>query len=612
MAKARILAVDDQLYFRTFIDGLLTEEGYSVHTASGGDEALRALERETFEIVLTDLVMPGMSGHELVRQIKARDPDQEVVVLTGVGDVRSAVEAMKLGATDYLLKPIERTSLTQTFEGILQSRRMRAEHARLMAENLEYMGVLSLYERAVRLFAMRALEPMAERIAEGLCLATHAQGGVVWLAGESDETTLRLSGARGLVQLDREPEVLPLDSLPAPLESLADAETASRIVGPPDEEEALFVPLRHAGRCVGIARLTDKLEGAPFHDRDRAAAEKFAEIAAVAVDGALRFRSLERRSLKDPTTRAYTLAFFDDIVRNEIQKAQRFARSFSILKLELSSLEPLRHRMSETELGRWLESLVFEVGGAVRTTDIVATESDRLYRVLLSETGALGAAALKRRVRESLETSPVLADLGPAERPRLLISAASFPADGTQADMLEATLERRLDEERASPIQELKRDAPSFAALVDALLDRAHPDRTERLEQVGCFLLDEVGRRPKDRALLFIAPGAGVSMRLRDRLEALRGSDARTEVVLVTDEPIEPGGVTPITRVSPGRTGTQAPFLVYYGEGPAYALVRERGETPSGASLFHTSDRALVEQLAFQLQSELGISVAAG
>jgi len=111
MAKARILAVDDQLYFRSFIEDLLVQEGYEVVTASTGEEALERLERERFDVVVTDLVMPGMDGSVLVQRIKERVPDQEIVVVTGVGDVKTAVEAMKLGATDYQLKPIDRTSL---------------------------------------------------------------------------------------------------------------------------------------------------------------------------------------------------------------------------------------------------------------------------------------------------------------------------------------------------------------------------------------------------------------------------------------------------------------------------------------------------------------------
>ena len=93
MSKARILAVDDQRYFRELIEGLLTEDGFDVRTATSGEEALHLLEREDFEIVITDLVMPGIGGSELVQKIKERRPDQEIIMVTGVVDVTSAVDA---------------------------------------------------------------------------------------------------------------------------------------------------------------------------------------------------------------------------------------------------------------------------------------------------------------------------------------------------------------------------------------------------------------------------------------------------------------------------------------------------------------------------------------
>ncbi len=125
MAKARILAVDDQRYFRELIEGMLEEEGFEVETASSGEEALHLIEHGDFDVVLTDLVMPGMEGSELVHRIMERDPGQRVVVVTGVVDVKTAVDAMKLGATDYLLKPFDRRTLTVTLETILQNSRLR-------------------------------------------------------------------------------------------------------------------------------------------------------------------------------------------------------------------------------------------------------------------------------------------------------------------------------------------------------------------------------------------------------------------------------------------------------------------------------------------------------
>jgi two-component system cell cycle response regulator len=268
MPKARVLAVDDQRYFRELIEGLLSDEGYEVVTASCGEEALHVLEREDFDIVITDLVMPGIDGTQLVERIKERRPEQDIVMVTGVVDVKTAVAALKQGATDYILKPFDRKALASSLEKILQSRRVRDEHAQLMAENLEYMGVLSLYERAAGLFSTLALEPLAERLVEGLCLETRAQAGVIWIAEELGGTRLRLSGLRGLIRVDEEPRELLVERLGPEFGSLVeDGESVVRPRGgvsggrESESEDALFVPLVHSGKLIGMINQHDVLKG---------------------------------------------------------------------------------------------------------------------------------------------------------------------------------------------------------------------------------------------------------------------------------------------------------------------------------------------------------------
>lgn len=593
MPKARVLAVDDQLYFRTFLEGLLAEEGYEVETAADGVEALHALERDCFDLVITDLVMPEMDGGELVKRIKERWPDQAVVIVSGVGDVQTAVDAMKYGATEYLLKPIERSTLARTLEQILNARRLHRESEQLMQENLEYMGALSLYERAVGLFATLSLQPLAERTLEAFCIETGAQSGVLWVRDDQDSDKLRLVAARGLVQVAEEPEALDAERLPQDFGA----------------GESLVVFLRHGGRLIGLVRLSDKLEGHDFGDPERALAQKAAELASVALANALKLRSLERRSFRDPTTKAYTLAFFEDVVRNEIQKANRFGRSFALLLLELDGLARLNERFSVPELGRFLESLVFQVSRALRSTDLIASESEGRYRVLLPETDALGAAVLKRRIREALQAADLFEELSPDERPRLLLSAASYPADGTQVEILSHALEARLEDDRNTLLRSLDIEQESFAGAVDALLELARPGSPQTPEQVMRFAIEEVARRPRDRGLVFVSPGSGIPAGVRESLERLRGLQPRAEVVLVSDAKADAVAGGPITCVSARRAGTRAPFVIYYGEGPAYALIRERSEDGDASPFFHTSDRSLVEHLAFKLQRDLGVSV---
>ncbi len=621
MARARILAVDDQRYFRELIEGLLTGEGYSVRTAASGEEALHILEREDFEVVVTDLVMPGIDGSQLVAEVKERNPNQDVVMVTGVVDVKTAVEAMKQGATDYILKPFDRNTLVRSLDTILQRRRLRDEHARLMAENLEYMEVLSLYERAAALFSTLSLEPLAERLVEGLCLETRAQGGVIWIAEDLGESRCVLAGARGLIRVEEECEEIDLESLDAALAPLREegrslVHTAPLGGGRSAEEPVLYVPLRHSGATVGLARLSDKLEGDAFDDRDRAAAEKFVGLGSSAVVNALRFRSLERRSFRDPTTKAYTHAYFEDVVRNEIQKATRFGRPFSVVRVDLGALGELRRSEGERELGHWLESVVHQAHHALRSTDLLAVESDRRFSVLLPETDALGGAVLKERIQRSIEESGVLDAMRSDMRRELTLAVATFPTDGSQLESLDRVLDARMSELRGSLLRSLELQDMAFGTAVEALLDLAEPAAPSMPAQVARFLLQEVDRRAGDRGLLVVAPGA----RLRDvvdaELERLAGAAGRTEIVILSEDGPTGQGTAPVTWMPSARAGTDRPFVLYYGEGPAYAILTEakaQATAPADASLpiFHTSDRALVEHLAFQLQRDLGISLGA-
>jgi diguanylate cyclase (GGDEF)-like protein len=605
MAKARILAVDDQRYFRVFVEDLLVQQGFEVRTAGSGEEALHLLEREAFDVVVTDLVMPGVSGADLVERVKARWPEQDIVVVTSVGDVRTAVDAMRAGASDYLLKPLDPTLLERSLDAILQRRRLRQEHASLMAENLEYLGVLSLYERTLALFSTLAIEPLADRIVEGLCLELRAQGGVAWVARADDASRLRLAAARGLVRVDREPEHLAWDSLPPELAALQRPE-ATPFVTESAGGAALVVPLRHEGRALGFVRLTDKLAGSVFEDRDRAIAERFAVPAAVAVSNALRFRALEHRSFRDPVTRAYTFAFFEDVVRNEIRKAGRFGRSFSLLELELSDFARFRRERTDAELSAWLERFAFQIGRVLRTTDLLAAASEDRFAVLLAETDALGAAVLKRRIREVLLRSELRAGADD-NGPRLHVAAASYPVDGTQLEELRRVLAARLVEDRESVVHEL--EGKPFPLVLDALAAKGQPLGAEALEQVLRFVLNEVERRGHERGLLCVAPGAGLASLVRDELARFDPGHTRTELVLVADDRGTAPGGAPVTCVTPAQIGTRRPFLVYYAEGPGYALVGEPEATSGASLLFQTADRVAVEHLAFQLQRALGVPI---
>ena len=107
MEPARILVVDDEAAILRLLKEALTQWGYQVTGATSAAEALQALRGDMFDAVITDIRMPDMNGLELLKEIKRHDESVEVVVMTGYPTIASAVEALKVGAFDYLSKPLQ-------------------------------------------------------------------------------------------------------------------------------------------------------------------------------------------------------------------------------------------------------------------------------------------------------------------------------------------------------------------------------------------------------------------------------------------------------------------------------------------------------------------------
>jgi len=130
-ARGRVLLVEDEAYVRASLDDLLRARGFDVSLASGVDDALTSLAKAPVDVVLTDLKMPGGGGLELVRRAHTAYPGVPVVVLTGHGTVPSAVECMRWGASDYLLKPIDPEALEAALDRALETSALRREVAYL-------------------------------------------------------------------------------------------------------------------------------------------------------------------------------------------------------------------------------------------------------------------------------------------------------------------------------------------------------------------------------------------------------------------------------------------------------------------------------------------------
>jgi len=130
----RILVVDDEPIVLEVLTEVLESEGFEVSQATNGPDALEVLERESFALLLCDIRMPGMDGFELVREVRRHQPGTDVLMMTGFGSIDGAIEAMSLGASDYLIKPLKPKEIVTRIRSILERRHLEAEVHKLQAE----------------------------------------------------------------------------------------------------------------------------------------------------------------------------------------------------------------------------------------------------------------------------------------------------------------------------------------------------------------------------------------------------------------------------------------------------------------------------------------------
>lgn len=153
--KIKILVVDDELSMREFLSILLEREGYEVIVASSATEALKKMDELPFDLVLSDINMPGLSGIELLARIKEKSPETAVLMLTAFSAADEAVEVMKLGAYDYLCKPFKNEEIKQLVKNALDKQSLKRENILLknnVSERDSFCGIIGKSQKIRELF----------------------------------------------------------------------------------------------------------------------------------------------------------------------------------------------------------------------------------------------------------------------------------------------------------------------------------------------------------------------------------------------------------------------------------------------------------------------------
>jgi len=160
--QARILIVDDEENMRNTLAAVLKRQGYATETAASGEEAVSLAERAAFDLIITDLKMPDMDGIEVFRRVKVIQPDIAAIIITGYASLDSAIEAIRLGAYDYIVKPFKMEQLLLSIERTIEHLRLVRENRQMRRELEEKFGLDNIVGKSKK---MLEIYKIVERVA---------------------------------------------------------------------------------------------------------------------------------------------------------------------------------------------------------------------------------------------------------------------------------------------------------------------------------------------------------------------------------------------------------------------------------------------------------------
>ncbi len=365
----RILVVDDEKVIREILSDFLTMEGYIVRTVEDGVEAMKELQRRSYNLVISDLKMPNMGGLELIEKITDQNIPVLTVIMTGFGTVETAIEAMKKGAYDYILKPFK-------VEEVVHIVQRGLDRQRLQHENIRLKDALSIYKISEAIATSLSVEKVLELVLDSTLDAVEADV-VSLLLEEPAEEGKFTERMRKVAQRQGTPDSAPLLNLPEVMRLftedkplLAHGIRAHRYLSSPPESKRLVsfcsIPLKLNGRIIGMLNAYSYTRGAKFSEGQRKMLYVLGSRAAVSIENARLYENLVDAN-KDLTTANISLEenFKQTIIgfAHALEESDRYTRGHSERVATYSRLIAMGLQMSEVDIDTVVKvGLMHDVG----------------------------------------------------------------------------------------------------------------------------------------------------------------------------------------------------------------------------------------------------------
>ncbi len=394
----QILVLDDDPALLQVLSRFLKAQGFEVRAHQRGEEALAALRDGEPAVAILDLNLPGLSGLEVMRHLKASCPDTEVILFTGLGGLDSAVAALRLGAYDYLVKSeLKLPELAAVVERALERRYLTRANRELL-EDLKQAREALAQRRAQELVQIRRI---GERLAGPLTLEEliHGLAELIWESLPLACLSLVLRGPEGELRGEahrRRPE-LPPEALAAWQSWLRQCLTGSGDL--PGEAPGGWALLRGEMAADGLTGLAHAARPEPFEPEEAELFRIFVLQGEAALRNLLLFEEVKSLAIRDGLTGLYNYRYFKEMLTQQVGQSRRYGWPLSLLFLDLDDFKAVNDTLGHPAGDLVLKTVADYLKGSVRQADILCRYGGEEFVVLLPQTPPGQAAMLAERLR---------------------------------------------------------------------------------------------------------------------------------------------------------------------------------------------------------------------
>ncbi len=439
MTGEKILLADDDQQLRGTLLEFLADQKYAVTAVADGYEAMAALREQEFALALLDLKLPGYSGLEILAHLKAQAPDTEVILFTGHAGLDSAVQALRLGAYDYLLKADLRLSDLQTLVGRALERRHLALENRELVEHISKAQEELGRRRARELAQVRQI---AETLAGPLTWDQLVRGlvNLIWDSLPLKLLGLQIQGNEGELPLGAhrcQPSVP--DETCKIFQDLLLEQAGDDLKNPPAGSPlpAMLWERVTVGN-VTLAAGAGRRE--PFTPEEAELFRIFILQGEASIKNLVLFDQVKRMAIRDALTGLYNYGYFKEALRYEVEKSRRYHTPLSLLFFDIDDFKQVNDTLGHLKGDKIMRQVAGILKKGSRQADLLCRYGGDEFVMLLSQTPPEQAMVLAERLRQEVAQSP-LARLENGFKVTVSIGVA-----GLEPEMNMESLVRKADE----------------------------------------------------------------------------------------------------------------------------------------------------------------------